>query len=117
MINAIDLMMKYSLTPAMARVLFLLINNKMVTHRMVEVDRHTDSFGEGAKPIATDGKVLVHRLRRRLAGLGIVINSQRGVGYWLDQASREKIISECKDEQKSLPLHDGGEGEAERSAA
>lgn len=110
MIDTVDLMIKYTLTPAMARVLQLLLQHKMVTHKMVEIDRPVDVDGKQQKPIATDGKVLMHRLRRRLAGTDIVVHVQRSVGYWLDPASREKIMRELS-EPKSLPQSHGGEAE------
>lgn len=94
MIEAVDLQMRYKLTPSMAKALLLLLKNKIVTPAMVEIDQ----------PITTDGKVLMHRIRRRLAGTPINIHSQRSVGYWLDQASREVIIRDIEGEQINLPL-------------
>lgn len=84
MIEVVDLQMKYKLTPSMARALLLLLKNKIVTPFMVEVDQ----------PITTDGKVLMHRIRRRLIGTPIAIHSQRSVGYWLDTNSREHIYKD-----------------------
>lgn len=107
MIDAVDLMMKYKLTPSMAKALLLLLNNKIVTPAMVELN----------EPITTDGKVLMHRIRRRLTGTGIEIRSQRSVGYWLDQASKEKIMADLDDGQMSLPLDHGDKSEGSPSLA
>ena len=107
MIEAVDLQMRYKLTPSMAKALLLLLKNKIVTPAMVEIDA----------PITTDGKVLMHRIRRRLAGTPINIHSQRSVGYWLDQASREAILKDIEGEQISLPLDHGGKGENTQLAA
>jgi hypothetical protein len=107
MIQAVDLQMRYKLTPSMAKALLLLLKNKIVTPNMIEIDQ----------PITTDGKVLMHRIRRRLAGTPINIHSQRSVGYWLDQASREVILKDIEGEQISLPLGHGGEGESPTSLA
>lgn len=107
MVEVVDLQIKYKLTPSMAQALFLMLTNKIVTPAMVEVD----------KPITTDSKVLVHRIRRRLAGTPITIHSQRSVGYWLDQASRETILRDLDDAQLRLPLDHGGDGEASPLAA
>lgn len=107
MVEAADFMMKYKVTPAMAHALLLLLNNKIVTPKMVEVD----------DPITTDSKVLVHRIRRRLAGTGIEVRSQRNLGYWLDQASKEIILRDLEDKQMSLPLGHGGSSEGSTLAA
>jgi hypothetical protein len=107
MVDVIDLQIKYKLTPSMAQALHLLLTNKILTPNMVEVD----------KPITTDSKVLVHRIRRRLSGTPIIIHSQRSVGYWLDNASREIILRDLEDAQLSLPLDHGGNGEKSPLAA
>jgi hypothetical protein len=101
MVEVVDLQIKYKLTPSMAQALYLMLTNKIVTPAMLEVD----------KPITTDSKVLAHRIRRRLAGTPIIIHSQRQVGYWLDQASRETILRDLEDAQLCLPLGHGGNGE------
>jgi len=107
MVEVVDLQIKYKLTPSMAQALHLLLTNKIVTPNMVEVDR----------TITTDSKVLVHRIRRRLAGTPIIIHSQRSVGYWLDNASREVILRDLEDAQLTLPFDHGGNSEQSPLAA
>lgn len=107
MIEPVDLMIKYKLSPALAQALVLLLTNKIVTSAMVEVNQ----------PITTDGKVLMHRLRRRLAGK-FEIRSQRSVGYWLDQDTKDAVMADVANEPKESPLgYDGGEAETVPSAA
>lgn len=101
MVEVVDLQMKYKLTQCMAKALYLLLTNKVVTPKMLEVDT----------PITTDSKVLVHRIRRRMAEVPVNIQSQRGVGYWLDQASRDFIMQDLQDDQFSLPFDHEGKGE------
>lgn len=112
MVDTVDLMLKYKLTPAMASGLLLLLTSKMVTHRMLEVDAAPAVDGKGNQsPITTDGKVLIHRIRRRLAGTPVVIHAQRCVGYWLDQESKDFILQDLAKGQMSLPFDREGESE------
>lgn len=90
-----DLQMQYGLSFAMAKLLLLLIDNKVVTSRMVEKEHK----------LTTDVRITIHRLRRRLDGTGIVIQSQRDVGYWLDTAARTTIAKAMGEE---LPPGRGG---------
>lgn len=106
-IEAVDLQIRYKLTHSMAKALLLLLTQKIVTPVMIEIDQ----------PITTDSKVLMHRIRRRLAGTEIEIQSQRSVGYWLDQKSREIIQRDLSDDQMSLPLGHGGNREEDKLAA
>lgn len=121
MTTQIDLMMKFKLTPAMGRGLLMLLENKIVTYAMLE---------NAEKAVTTDGKVLMHRIRRRMAGTGIVINAQRSVGYWMNQASKDRILELMRtdepfafpadrnsDEQLSLPLDHGGNGDEPEAVA
>lgn len=102
MVEVVDLQMRYKLTRCMAQALYLLLSNKVVTPKMLEVDVLSSI---GAKtPLTTDSKVLMHRVRRRLTGTNIDIKSQRNLGYWLDNASRDRIMSDVGDEQMSLPF-------------
>lgn len=109
MVEVIDLQIKYKLTPCMAQTLWLLLTNKVVTPRMLELDALTVLGNK--TPITTDAKVLMHRVRRRLANTTIEIKSQRSAGYWLDNASREMILRDVGDDQMSLPLGPEGKGD------
>jgi hypothetical protein len=41
--------------------------------------------------IATDAKVAIHRLRHQMKPYGIEINARRGIGYWLDEATKARV--------------------------
>lgn len=102
MVDVVDLQMRYKLTHCMAQALYLLLSNKVVTAKMLEIDVISSI---GAKtPLTTDSKVLMHRIRRRLTDTNIDIKSQRNLGYWLDNTSRERILREVGEEQMSLPF-------------
>lgn len=102
MVEIVDLQMRYKLTHCMAQALYLLLSNKVVTPKMLEFDIISSI---GAKtPLTTDSKVLMHRIRRRLQETGIDIQSQRGLGYWLEQVSRERVLRDIGEEQMSLPF-------------
>lgn len=105
MVEVVDLQMKYKLTQCMARALLLLLTNKVVTVKMLESPTAEESA------ITTDSKVLVHRIRRRMVDKPINIQSQRSVGYWLDQTSRDFILQDLQDDQFSLPFDHEGKGE------
>ena len=94
------LQMRYDLSPSLAKILLLLVQNKVVTARMIEVDHR----------LTKDAKVALHRLRRRLEGLDIEIRSRRDVGYWLDDSVRQSVSETVKSDQLELPLGDGGNG-------
>jgi hypothetical protein len=74
---------EYRLTRALSELLLLLVSQQIVTTHTIE---HTHR-------IATDGKVAVHRLRRRLAPYGLKVESQRDVGYWMDDAHKEAVLT------------------------
>lgn len=93
MIEITDLQMKYNLSPSLAKLLRLLIENKIVTGRMVEIEHK----------LSTDARIAMHRLRRRMDGTEIEIKSRRDVGYWLDPDHKDEIIREIG-LQLRLPL-------------
>jgi hypothetical protein len=80
-IELADLQVKFRLSTSMAKVVMLLLNNKRVTTNMIEFDHK----------IVVDAGVTIHHIRRRLEGSGIVVRSQRDVGYWIDADSRVKL--------------------------
>jgi len=98
MIENADLIMKFRLSPSMAKILMLLLENKRVSARMIENDLK----------IVTDTKVAIHRIRRRLENTGIEIQSRREVGYWLDDTSKT-VLYEALGQQ--APAVSAGEGE------
>jgi hypothetical protein len=76
----VALQVEYDLSEMMAKILVLLIENKLVTQAMVEEEHK----------ITVDAKVAVYKLRLRLEG-AVDINSRRGVGYWISAGDREKL--------------------------
>lgn len=105
MVEVVDLQIKYKLTSCMAKAIYLLLTNKVVTAKMLEADTSTTTA------ITTDSKVLMHRIRRRMSETGIKIESQRSVGYWIEQATRDRILRDIGDNQISLPFDLEGKGE------
>lgn len=98
MTSLMALQMRYDLSPSLAKILLLLVKNKVVTPSMIEVEHR----------ITKDAKVAIHRLRRRLEGMQIEIKSRRDVGYWVDDEVRISIHEAAKSDQLELPLSDGG---------
>jgi hypothetical protein len=103
-IDIADLQIKYNLSPSLAKLLLLLLNHKIVTIRMIEVENN----------LSTDARVAIHRLRRRLGIDGIVIQSRRDVGYWLDVATRTAITNMMDGEMmdNEPPLERGGDSDS-----
>ena len=79
--NLLDLQMAFRLSSTLAKLLKLLLDHKMVTARMVEHEHK----------LSTDAKIAIHRLRRRMEGSGVAIESQRSVGYWIEPEAKELI--------------------------
>lgn len=96
------LQMRYDLPPSLAKILLLLVENQVVTARMVELDHK----------LTKDAKVAVHRLRRRLEDTAVEIKSRRDVGYWIEAASRDIVRKAMQPEPMDLPAGDAGEGAA-----
>lgn len=90
------LQMRYDLPPSLAKILIMLVENQVVTARMIELDHR----------LTKDAKVAMHRLRRRLTASDVEIRSRRDVGYWLETPSRE-IVREA---MKGLALDGGADG-------
>lgn len=95
------LQMRYDLPLSLAKILILLVENQVVTTRMIEADH----------AITKDAKVAIHRLRRRLVTTPIEIKHRRDVGYWLEQDARE-LAHTAMQPPKDLPLGSGGRGDA-----
>lgn len=100
MIEVADLIMKFRLTPAMAKIVLLLLENNRVTAQKIENELK----------IVTDARVAVHRIRRRFEGTGITVQSRREVGYWLTDESKAEIIAAIG---KQAPAAGAGEGDAD----
>lgn len=92
--SLLDLQLTYRLSPTLAKLLLLLLENKFVTARMVEAEHR----------LTTDAKIAMHRLRRRLDGLDVTIQSQRSLGYWLDEPTKQLIKQSASLDAPVAPL-------------
>ena len=82
MVELVDLQVRFRLSKSMATVVKLMYDNGRITGDAIENEHK----------IVTDAKVLMHKIRRRLAPCGITIHSRRDVGYWVDDASRDALL-------------------------
>jgi DNA-binding response OmpR family regulator len=71
----------YGLPPRMSNLLGLLLTVEVATPEMIQ-----DQLG-----IATNTKVAIHRLRTYMALHDVTIHSQRGLGYWLDEETKQRL--------------------------
>lgn len=76
-----EIQLHFRLTKTLAQLFIHLMEEKTITARQIENDFK----------IATDGKIAIHRLRRRLEGTSIEIKSMRDVGYWFEPSMKEHI--------------------------
>lgn len=107
MTELMTLQMRYDLPPSLAKILLLLVENKVVTARMIELEHR----------LTKDAKVAIHRLRRRMdATPDVEIKSRRDVGYWMEPASRDAVRRVITADQFELPLAGGGTSGAEAAA-
>jgi hypothetical protein len=65
----------------LAKVLWLLLNNTVVSLKVIEED----------EKIATNGKVAICRLRRKLAAIDVEITNQRKLGYRISDSDKARI--------------------------
>lgn len=92
-ITVVDLQMKYRLTKSLAAGLHLLLNNQAVTL-------------DDLLAVTSDGKVLIHRLRKRMPSL--TIRTRRTLGYWLEPEEKARIQKDILGgEQLEIPLGHG----------
>lgn len=112
--NNAALALAFRLPPAHANLFGLLLSLPVVTHDAIQ----------GRLEIATDPKIAIHRLRKRmkvwheklgLTGDDVLIHGQRHVGYWINPTMRpvvKRIVDEVTAErlppevivEGSLPL-------------
>jgi hypothetical protein len=72
---------QYRLTPALSDLLGLLSELPYVSDEIIKDRLH----------LAADSKVLVYRLRKELEGQDIEIHSRRGIGWYVDEPTRERL--------------------------
>jgi DNA-binding response OmpR family regulator len=77
----IELRRAYKLPPGLGKLLALLLQERYVTKAMIE----------GEHQLVKVAKVAVRRLRTKLAEHGITIQSMREMGYWLEDADKDKV--------------------------
>ena len=78
-----QLQRKYHVSPALAQILHMLVENQRVTPDQIE--------GAG---IVTDARVGVHRLRKIMSAHEIEVRSSYRTGYWMSDEDRAKV-REC----------------------
>ncbi len=78
----LTLQIEFGLTPYLADLLLLLVNNRIVTQQMVEVEHQ----------ISNHYRVAFQRLRQRMAPRGYNILSIQRTGYYLTSADRRKLL-------------------------
>jgi hypothetical protein len=79
---------RYKLTPAMGSLFGLLIELPMVDDDLIRT----------RLKLAADAKVAIYRLRRQLLPYGIDVHSRRGSGWYLDEATKERVRLEVTGE-------------------
>ena len=82
MVEVTELQIRYGMSPAMAQIAKLLLEQRIVTCKEVEVDHH----------ITVDAKVFFCRLRKAYKPLGATIHSRRMLGYWMDESDKRIIL-------------------------
>lgn len=87
-----SIILTYRLTPAMARVFQLLLEVPMATNQMIE---------DTAAGDATPAKIIIYRLRGQLDG-DIIIRKRNRAGYWLDDKTKEKILTAIDNTARSF---------------
>jgi hypothetical protein len=80
--NNMALAVAFGLTPILNNLLGLLLAQLHVTDATV---------AKFMPKVGTGTKILVCRLRKHLKPYGVVIQSKRAVGYWLDEETKERI--------------------------
>ena len=98
MVELVDLQVRFRLSKSMAKIVKLMYDDGRITGDAIENEHK----------IVTDAKVIMHKIRRRLAPFGITIHSRRDVGYWVDDASRDALLLALGNE---APAGHAGEGE------
>lgn len=94
-VTPLDLQMKYKLSPVLAGIFSLLIKQKIVT-----VD---DIVGK--LKITDYPRVALYRLRGVVIKDSITIHHHRDVGYWLDDATKARVVEEIKLVLETAPGH------------
>ncbi len=74
------LVVTFRLPPVLANILGLLMSQSLVTSEMLE-DRLN----------VRDAKAAMHRLRKALMPWGVVIDSGRHIGYWIEPEVKKEI--------------------------
>ena len=86
MTDLMAIQLKYDLPTLLAKILLLMIEHRLVTATMIEAEYD----------LTRNGKVAIARLRKRLEGHSIDINSRRELGYWISPEKREELAAALK---------------------
>jgi len=77
------LVLAFDLSPKLSDLLGLLLNSPVVSSPTIRQRLE----------IASDARVAMYRLRRTMEKFNVVIHCRRGYGYWLDEATKQRITA------------------------
>ena len=86
------LVLAFDLPPKLSDLLGLLLNSPVVSSLTIRQRLE----------IASDAKVAIYRLRKTMAKFDVAIHWRRGYGYWLDEATKQRITEKVTSAQ-ALP--------------
>jgi hypothetical protein len=90
-----------NLPPTLANFFGLLMAKEFVSRDLVQYEMN----------VVADAQVAVWRMRERLLPLGITVHTKRGVGWYLDRETKQRVLELLKTRQ---PIGDlDGEGQIE----
>lgn len=78
------LQVRFGLSSTQAQMLLMLAENHVVTAGMIEAH----------KGLTTQARVAMLRLRKKMTD--IVVQSRRGVGYWLNPEDQKRVLDEIE---------------------
>ena len=89
-VDITDLRMKLGMSPTLAEITCGLIENRLLTR--------ADILDTGV----SNPRVTMGRIRSKLETVGVVLTSQRRLGYWLDDENKDKLIKACTPDPDNL---------------
>ena len=89
-VDITDLRMKLGMSAGLAEITCGLIENRLLTQ--------ADIKGVGT----SNPRVMMQRVRAKLAEVGVELTSQRRLGYWLDDENKDKLVKICTPDPDNL---------------
>jgi len=77
------------ISPKMAELLVRMFNQTVLTYEEIERDR-----------LCKAHRRFIERLRAVVSPWGVVVNTMRGEGYWIDNTSREALLEVIRGAEK-----------------